>query len=74
LPALVRQGAGRLGEYLASEPGAALRNIIVFVVELVVTLFALFWDQSWLPGPSAYWTYIPKETQCAILTVSRSNV
>ena len=43
LPALVRQGASRLGEYLASELGAVLRNIVFFVFELFVMLFALFY-------------------------------
>jgi predicted PurR-regulated permease PerM len=43
LPGLVRQGAGRLGGYLASELGAVLRNIALFLFELVVMLFALFY-------------------------------
>jgi predicted PurR-regulated permease PerM len=43
LPGLVRQGASRLGEYLASELGAVLRNIVLFLFELVVMLFALFY-------------------------------
>ena len=43
LPGLVRQGASRLGEYLASEFGAVLRNTVVFLFELVVMLFALFY-------------------------------
>jgi len=43
LPGLVRQGASRLGEYLASELGAILRNIILFLFELIVMLFALFY-------------------------------
>ena len=43
LPGLVRQGAGRLGEYLASRLGAVVRNIVVFVFELFVMLFALFY-------------------------------
>jgi predicted PurR-regulated permease PerM len=43
LPELVRQGADRLGEYLASELGAVLRNIVLFLFELVVMLFALFY-------------------------------
>ena len=43
LPALVRQGASRLGEYLASEFGAVLRNVVLFLFELVVMLFALFY-------------------------------
>jgi predicted PurR-regulated permease PerM len=43
LPDLVRQGASRLGEYLASELGAVLRNVVLFLFELVVMLFALFY-------------------------------
>src|SRR5260370_42074720 len=43
LPGLVRQAASRLGEYLASELGAVLRNIILFLFELIVMLFALFY-------------------------------
>jgi predicted PurR-regulated permease PerM len=43
LPALVRQGASRLGEYLASKLGEVVRNIVVFVFELFVMLFALFY-------------------------------
>jgi predicted PurR-regulated permease PerM len=43
LPELVRQGANRLGEYLASELGAVLRNVVLFLFELVVMLFALFY-------------------------------
>jgi predicted PurR-regulated permease PerM len=43
LPGLVRQAAGRLGEYLASQFGAVLRNIALFLFELVVMLFALFY-------------------------------
>jgi len=43
LPGLVRQGAGRLGGYLASQFGAVLRNIVLFLFELVVMLFALFY-------------------------------
>lgn len=42
LPGLVRQGASRAGEYMAAELGAVIRNIVVFLFELVVTLFALF--------------------------------
>lgn len=40
---LVRQSASRVGEYLASELGAVLRNVVLFVFELFVTLFALFY-------------------------------
>jgi predicted PurR-regulated permease PerM len=43
LPALVREGASRLGEYLASELGTIVRNIVLFVFELFVMLFALFY-------------------------------
>ena len=43
LPGLVRQGAGRAGEYMATELGAVIRNIVVFVFELFVMLFALFY-------------------------------
>jgi len=43
LPDLVRQGASRVGEYMATELGAVIRNIVVFVFELFVMLFALFY-------------------------------
>jgi predicted PurR-regulated permease PerM len=43
LPGLVRQGASRSGQYLASELGAIVRNIVVFLFELFVMLFALFY-------------------------------
>jgi predicted PurR-regulated permease PerM len=43
LPDLVRQGASRAGEYLARELGAVIRNIVVFLFELFVMLFALFY-------------------------------
>jgi predicted PurR-regulated permease PerM len=43
LPGLVRQGASRLGEYLASGFGAVLRDIVLFLFELFVMLFALFY-------------------------------
>jgi predicted PurR-regulated permease PerM len=43
LPGLVRQGAARLGGYLASQFGAVVRNIVLFLFELVVMLFALFY-------------------------------
>jgi predicted PurR-regulated permease PerM len=43
LPGLVRQGASRAGEYMASELGAVIRNIVVFLFKLFVTLFALFY-------------------------------
>jgi predicted PurR-regulated permease PerM len=43
LPELVRQGASRAGEYMATELGEVIRNIVVFLFELFVTLFALFY-------------------------------
>ena len=43
LPGLVRQGASRAGEYMAAELGAVIRNIVVFLFELFVMLFALFY-------------------------------
>ncbi len=43
LPDLVRQGASRAGEYMASELGRVIRNIVVFLFELFVMLFALFY-------------------------------
>jgi len=43
LPGLVRQGASRFGESMASEVGSVLRNIVVFLFELFVMLFALFY-------------------------------
>jgi predicted PurR-regulated permease PerM len=43
LEGLVRQYASQLGESLASELGRVVRNIVVFVFELFVMLFALFY-------------------------------
>jgi predicted PurR-regulated permease PerM len=43
LPDLVRQGANRAGEYMAAELGAVIQNIVVFLFELFVMLFALFY-------------------------------
>jgi predicted PurR-regulated permease PerM len=43
LPDLVRQGASRAGEYMATELGRVIRNIVVFLFELSVMLFALFY-------------------------------
>jgi len=43
LPSLVREGASRFGEYLASEFGSIIRNIVVFLFEIFVMLFALFY-------------------------------
>jgi predicted PurR-regulated permease PerM len=43
LPALVRENTSRMGAVLAAELGAVLANIAVFLFELSVTLFALFY-------------------------------
>jgi len=43
LPGLVRQGAGSAGQYMAAELGAVIRNIVLFLFELFVMLFALFY-------------------------------
>jgi predicted PurR-regulated permease PerM len=43
LPTLLHQFAGRVGTFLASQLGAVLRNIAVFLFELFVMLFALFY-------------------------------
>jgi predicted PurR-regulated permease PerM len=43
LPGLVRRGAGNAGEYMAAELGGVIRNIVIFLFELFVTLFALFY-------------------------------
>ena len=43
LPGLVRQSASRVGESMASGLGAVVRNIVGFVFELFVMLFALFY-------------------------------
>jgi predicted PurR-regulated permease PerM len=43
LPSLVRQGASRAGEYMATALGRVIRNIVVFLFELFVMLFALFY-------------------------------
>jgi predicted PurR-regulated permease PerM len=43
LPGLVRQGASRAGEYLAAELGQVIRNIVIFLFQLFVALFALFY-------------------------------
>jgi predicted PurR-regulated permease PerM len=42
-PALVREGASRVGQSMASGLGAAIRNIVVFLFELLMMLFALFY-------------------------------
>jgi predicted PurR-regulated permease PerM len=43
LPTLLRQGAERLAALLASQVGPVLRNVAVFLFDLFVTLFALFY-------------------------------
>ena len=43
LPDLVRLGASRTGEYMAAELGAVIQNIVLFLFELFVMLFALFY-------------------------------
>jgi predicted PurR-regulated permease PerM len=43
LPALVQQGASKFGEYLVSKLGVVVRGVVVFVFELFVMLFALFY-------------------------------
>jgi predicted PurR-regulated permease PerM len=43
LPGLIRQGASRAAQYMAEELGAVIRNIVVFLFELFVMLFALFY-------------------------------
>lgn len=42
LPGLVREGASRVGQSMAAGLGAVIRNIVVFLFELLVMLFALF--------------------------------
>ena len=42
-PALVRESASRAGQYLAGELGIVIRNTVLFLFELFVTLFALFY-------------------------------
>jgi predicted PurR-regulated permease PerM len=43
LPEFVRQNASRFGESMAAELGVVVRNIVVFLFELFVMLFALFY-------------------------------
>ncbi len=43
LPTLLRQGAEKLAAFLASQVGPVLRNVAVFLFDLFVTLFALFY-------------------------------
>jgi len=42
LPGLVRQNASRVGEYLAAQLGTVIRDSVVFLLKLGVTLLALF--------------------------------
>lgn len=42
LPALLRQEVARFGQFLASTLGQVVRNVLLFLFELFVTLFALF--------------------------------
>jgi predicted PurR-regulated permease PerM len=53
LAALVQDAARRVGTFLAARLGDVLRNVIVFVFELFLTLFALFYflrDGRAIPG------------------------
>ena len=43
LPGLVRQGASSAGQYMATALGRVIRNIVLFLFELFVMLFALFY-------------------------------
>lgn len=43
LAGFVRQAASRAGEYMAAGLGAVIRNIVLFLFELFVMLFALFY-------------------------------
>lgn len=43
LPTLLRQGAGKLAALLASQVGPVLRNVAVFLFDLFMTLFALYY-------------------------------
>ena len=43
LPALVNEYVGRAGTFLAGQLGEVLRNALLFLFELFVTLFALFY-------------------------------
>jgi predicted PurR-regulated permease PerM len=43
LPGLVRQGASQAGQYMATALGRVIRNIVVFLFELFVMLFAVFY-------------------------------
>jgi len=43
LPGFVRQGASSAGEYMATALGRVIRNIVLFLFELFVMLFALFY-------------------------------
>jgi predicted PurR-regulated permease PerM len=43
LPALLRDSAAQIGTFLAAQLGTVVRNIAIFLFELFVTLFALFY-------------------------------
>lgn len=43
LPTLVREGAERVASLLASKIGTVLRNVVVFLFDLFVVIFALFY-------------------------------
>jgi len=43
LPGLIRQSVSRFGQFLASELGAVVRNVVVFIFGIFVMLFALFY-------------------------------
>ena len=43
LPTLIQESAGRIGTFLAAQLGGVLRNIALFLFELFVILFALFY-------------------------------
>jgi predicted PurR-regulated permease PerM len=43
LPTLVRQGTGRVAEFLAARLGTVLRNVVAVLFNLFVTIFALFY-------------------------------
>ena len=43
LSTLAREGAERVGTFLAAKAGAVLKNVAVFVFDLVVVIFAMFY-------------------------------
>jgi len=43
LPTLARDSAERVASFLASQAGAVLKNILVFLFDLVVVIFAMFY-------------------------------